>query len=213
MAAAAVRVFGNPINHGTRAQRALAAKNNQNADGKLDQALQVLNLQQKAAAGGPNVATVSTTFGRVYNATGGDITYVTAHDGSGNVSGQVTIQNGQWAVFQHVGTRGANRQGSVAALVYNIEDFGDSMIAWNNPWKKARGGNNTDNKEIPYEHLAMEESISDLMSAPATRICNQIKFVFTKSTTTQSPLEITVDEIAPSSPNPPPLLFAHTSVT
>ncbi|KAI3690487.1 hypothetical protein L2E82_48528 [Cichorium intybus] len=145
MAAAAVRVFGNPINHGTRAQRALAAKNNQNADGKLDQALLVLNQQQKAAAAGTNVATVSTTFGRVYNATGGDITYVTSHDWSGNAAGQypVTIQNGQWAVFQHVGTRGANRQGSVAALVYNIEDFGDSMFAWNNPWKKARGGNNT----------------------------------------------------------------------
>ncbi|KAI3505695.1 hypothetical protein L1887_27874 [Cichorium endivia] len=28
------------------------------------------------------------------------------------------------------------------------------------------------------------------MSAPTTRICNQIKFVFTKSTTTQSPLEM-----------------------
>ncbi|KAI3505698.1 hypothetical protein L1887_27877 [Cichorium endivia] len=65
------------------------------------------------------------------------------------------------------------------------------------------------NKEIPGEHLAMEESISNSMSAPTTRICNQIKFVFTKSTTTQSPLEITVDEIAPSSPNPPPLLSVH----
>ncbi|KAI3519472.1 hypothetical protein L1887_08617 [Cichorium endivia] len=42
----------------------------------------------------------------------------------------------------------------------------------------------------------MEGSTSDSMSSLATRICNQINSVFTKSTTTPSPLEITVDEIA-----------------
>lgn len=145
MAATAVRVFGKPITHGTRTQRALAAKNYQNADGKLDKVLQVSNQSQKlAAAGAGNVATVSTTFGRVYNATGETVTYVTAYDWEGNVSGQypVNIQNGQWAVFEHVGTRRPDRKGSVAALVYNVEDCCDSMIAWNNPWKKS-GNNNT----------------------------------------------------------------------
>ncbi|KAI3690480.1 hypothetical protein L2E82_48516 [Cichorium intybus] len=98
MAAVAVRVFGNPINHGTRAQRALAAKNNQNADGKLDQALLVLNQQQKAAAGRPNE---NVTFGMIYNATGGDLTYRTSVDWSGKVVGQypMTILTGQWVMF------------------------------------------------------------------------------------------------------------------
>ncbi|KAI3505690.1 hypothetical protein L1887_27869 [Cichorium endivia] len=143
MAAVEVRVFGNPINHGTRAQRALAAKNNQNADGKLDQVLLVLNQQQKAAAGRPNE---NVTFGRIYNATGGDLTYVTSFDWSGKVVGQypMTILNGQWAVFKHVGFRGSNHNsGSVAAVVYNIEDICESVIAWNNPPKRPGGGNNS----------------------------------------------------------------------
>ena len=144
MATTAVRVFGRPITQGTRAQRAQAAKNAQNADGKLDQVLQV-SLQSQKAAAGRVAATVSTTFGRVYNATGDPVTYVGAHDWQGNVVGQypVTIENGQWAVFEHVGTRGSNRQGSVAAVVYNIEDCSDAMISWNNPWKTATSGNNT----------------------------------------------------------------------
>ncbi|KAI3505700.1 hypothetical protein L1887_27879 [Cichorium endivia] len=150
MAAAAVEVFGKPITDGTHIQRALAAKNCPNADGKLDQVLLAINQQQKAAAG--NAATKSTTFGRIYNATGYTINFVTAHHWSGNIARQypVTLENGQWAVFQHVGTRGPNRQGSVAALVYNIEDCGDSMIAWNNPWKTAKGGNNTAYCEMNY---------------------------------------------------------------
>ncbi|KAJ0769560.1 hypothetical protein HanLR1_Chr03g0114121 [Helianthus annuus] len=145
MATTAVRVFGKPIAQGTRTQRAQAAKSYQNADGKLDQVLQVSTQSQKAAAGGANVATVSTTFGRVYNATGDPITYVTAHDWQGHVVGEypVNIQNGQWAIFEHVGTRGPQCQGSVAAVVYNIQDCCDSMVAWNNPWKTASGGNNT----------------------------------------------------------------------
>ncbi|KAI3663717.1 hypothetical protein L6452_45517 [Arctium lappa] len=143
MAATAVHVFGKPITHGTRTQRALAAKNNENADGKLDQVLQILNQSQKlAGAGGGNSANDSTTYGRVYNATGDTVTYVTAYDWEGNVSGKypVTIQNGQWAVFTHVGTR---RQGSVAAVVYNFGHCCDSMISWNNPWKSSGKKNTT----------------------------------------------------------------------
>ncbi|KAF5774857.1 hypothetical protein HanRHA438_Chr13g0615911 [Helianthus annuus] len=145
MAATAVRVFGRPITQGTRTQRAQAAKNYQNADGKLDQVLQASIHSQKAAVGGATAATVSTTFGRVYNATGDPVTYVTAYDWQGNVVGQypVNIQNGQWAIFEHVGTRGTNRKGSVAAVVFNIQDCSDSMIAWNNPWKTSTSGNNT----------------------------------------------------------------------
>ncbi|KAF5816129.1 hypothetical protein HanXRQr2_Chr03g0130911 [Helianthus annuus] len=73
------------------------------------------------------------------------ITYVTAHDWQGHVVGEypVNIQNGQWAIFEHVGTRGPQCQGSVAAVVYNIQDCCDTMVAWNNPWKTASGGNNT----------------------------------------------------------------------
>ncbi|KAK1409152.1 hypothetical protein QVD17_35677 [Tagetes erecta] len=40
------------------------------------------------------------------------------------------------------------------------------------------------------------ESSSDSMSILAAKICNQINSVFTKSTSTPSPLQITVDEIA-----------------
>lgn len=135
MAAAAVLVFGKPITHGTHIQRALAAKNNPNTDGKFDQVLLAIIQQQKAIAG--NVTTKSTTFGRIYNATGYTINFVTAYHWNGNIARKypVTIHNGQWAVFQHVGTRRPHRQDSVAALVYNIQDCGDSMIAWNNPWK------------------------------------------------------------------------------
>lgn len=42
----------------------------------------------------------------------------------------------------------------------------------------------------------MEESSSDSMSALASRICNQINSVFTKPTSTPSPLDVTVEEIA-----------------
>lgn len=144
MAATAIRVFGNPITHGTRAQRALAAKNYLNADGKLDQVLLQSNQSIKVAAGKTNAVAAGTTICKVCNATGSTIRYVTAYDWSGKVAGHypVTIQNGQWAVFEHVGTTGAN-QGSIGALVYNIDDFCDSMISWNNPWKTTRGGNNT----------------------------------------------------------------------
>ncbi|KAI3691755.1 hypothetical protein L6452_31557 [Arctium lappa] len=144
MAAIAVRVFGNPITHGTRTQRALAAKNNENADGKLDQVLQVLNQSQKlaGAGGGNTAATDSTTFGHLYNATGETLTYVTAYDWEGNASEKypVNIQNGQWAIFMHVGT---HHQGSVAAVVYNFVDCWDSMISWNNPWKNCEKKNTT----------------------------------------------------------------------
>ena len=144
MAATAVRVFGTPITHGTRAQRALAAKNNQNAGGKLDQVLLLSNQSQNAAVGGGNVSILSTTYGKVYNATGETMTYVTEHDWEGKVVGsyQVIIQNGQWAVFKHAGTDHRHK-GSVAAVVYNFEDTCDSMISWNNPWKTAHGGRNT----------------------------------------------------------------------
>ncbi|XP_024964417.1 23 kDa jasmonate-induced protein-like [Cynara cardunculus var. scolymus] len=171
MAATAVRVFGKPITHGTRTQRALAAKNYQNADGKLDQVLRVSNQSLKAAAGVGNAATVSTTFGRVYNATGETVTYVTAYDWEGNVSGTypVNIQNGQWAVFEHAGTRGPNRQGSVGALVYGIKDTSEFMISWNNPWKNSRGNSNTAYCEMNdpgyFENCDWDEILEKLMAS------------------------------------------------
>ncbi|XP_023752807.1 uncharacterized protein LOC111901161 [Lactuca sativa] len=138
-----VRVFGKPIthaHHGSRHQRALAALKNMHADGKSDHATQFTNELKKTTP-----ATVSTTIGKVYNATGDEVKYVTVKNWSGSVVGTypVSIMNGQWAVFQHVGTKGNDRQGSVAAVVYGIEDFADIMVAWNNPWKTATGGNNT----------------------------------------------------------------------
>lgn len=166
MAATAVRVFGRPITQGTRAQRARAAENNQNADGKLDQVLQATVQSQKTTSGGGYAASVSTTFGRVYNATGDPITYVTAHDWQGKVVGQypVYIQTGQWAMFEHVGTRGSNRQGSVAALVYNIQDCSDSMIAWNNPWKSSTSGNNTVSTYIiNFINVCDSELVQDIL--------------------------------------------------
>lgn len=140
MAATAVRVFGRPITDGTRAQRARAALNNQNTGGKLDQVLLFTNQSQKVAAG---PAIVSNTFGRLYNSTGEPLCYVTEHDWEGKVVGgyPVNIQNGQWAVFLHLGTKVG--KGSVAAVVYQIKDVGDAMVAWNNPWKTASGGSNT----------------------------------------------------------------------
>ncbi|XP_076920210.1 23 kDa jasmonate-induced protein-like [Bidens hawaiensis] len=149
-AATAVRVFGNPITQGTRAQRAQAAQNYQNADGKLDQVLQLSSQSQNAAAGN-NQAPDCSTFGMIYNATGDTVTKVTTHDWEGNVVWQhpVHIQNGQWAVFMHAGTSDPRNQGSIAAVVYNIQHgtdamkCTDAMIAWNNPWKTGLGGKNT----------------------------------------------------------------------
>ncbi|CAI9259639.1 unnamed protein product [Lactuca saligna] len=134
-----VRVFGKPITDGSRAQRAQAALKNMNADGKSDQATQFTNELKKTTP-----ATVSTTIGWVYNATGDEVKYVGEKNWSGSVVEKfpVSIMNGQWAVFQHVGTKGKDRQGSVAAVVYGIEDFADMMVAWNNPWKTATGGSN-----------------------------------------------------------------------
>ncbi|MFS7927386.1 hypothetical protein Hanom_Chr04g00308471 [Helianthus anomalus] len=79
--------------------------------------------------------TVCTIPGRIYNATGDPVTYVIAHDYEGKMIAHppVNIQNGKWAIFVHAGT-GGFRQGSIGALVYNIQECCDSMIAWNNPW-------------------------------------------------------------------------------
>ncbi|KAD6453493.1 hypothetical protein E3N88_08198 [Mikania micrantha] len=117
---------------GTRTQRAQAAAKNQNADGKLDQVLQASLHFQKAAVRGGNSGTANTTFGLVYNATGDPITYQTSHDWEGHVAGHypIIIQNGQWVFFKHVGK---GSKGSVGAVVYNIQNCTDSMIAWNNP--------------------------------------------------------------------------------
>ncbi|KAD6453488.1 hypothetical protein E3N88_08193 [Mikania micrantha] len=129
MAAVAVQVFGTPITQGTRTQRAQAAAKNQNADGKLDQVLQAALHSQKAAVGGVNSGTP--TFGLLYNATGDPMTYQTSHDWEGHVDGHypIIIQNGHWVFFKHVGK---GSKGSVGAVVYNIQNCTDSMIAWNN---------------------------------------------------------------------------------
>ncbi|XP_076920212.1 23 kDa jasmonate-induced protein-like [Bidens hawaiensis] len=143
-AATSVRVFGNPITQGTLAQRAQAAQNYQNADGKLDQVLQLSNKSQNAAAGNAQDPDCS-TFGMMYNATGVTITKVIAYDWEGSVVWHypVNIQNGQWAVFRHVGTSGSHPKGSIAAVVYRIQNCTDAMIAWNNPWKTGLGGMNS----------------------------------------------------------------------
>lgn len=136
MAATTVGVFGKPITEGSRTQRAQAAKNTQNSDGKHDQMFYELN---RAAE---EVANLSVTFVMIYNATGETVTYVTPYDWQGMVTRKypVNIENGQWVMFKHASTRG---QGSVGAVVYNIKDCGDSMIAWNNPWKTDNSENNS----------------------------------------------------------------------
>uniref|UniRef100_A0A251SVA3 Uncharacterized protein n=2 Tax=Helianthus annuus TaxID=4232 RepID=A0A251SVA3_HELAN len=170
MAATAVRVFGRPITQGTRTQRAQAAKNYQNADGKLDQVLQASIHSQKAAAGGANAATVSTTLGRIYNATGDPVTYVTAYDWEGKMIGQypVNIQNGQWAIFEHVGTRGSNRQGSIGALVYNIQECCDSIIAWNNPWNRKNTAYCEMNDPGYYDDPTVRDAFLEKLKASGT---------------------------------------------
>ncbi|KAL8238805.1 hypothetical protein R6Q59_015372 [Mikania micrantha] len=132
MAAVAVHVFGTPITQGTRTQRAQAAAKNQNADGKLDQVLQASLHSQKAEVGGVNLGPTNTTVVLLYNATGDPMTYQTKHDWHGHVVGHypIIIQNGQGVFFKHVGT---DSKGSVGAVVYNIQNCTDSMIAWNNP--------------------------------------------------------------------------------
>ncbi|KAL8210092.1 hypothetical protein R6Q57_006826 [Mikania cordata] len=142
MAAVAVHVFGTPITQGTRTQRAQAAAKNQNADGKLDQVLQASLHSQKAAVGKGNSGSANTTSGSVYNATGDPIAYQISHDWEGHVAGHypIIIQNGQWAFFKHVGTGSG---GSIGAVVFNIQNCTDTMIAWNNPNKSPTCGNNT----------------------------------------------------------------------
>ncbi|KAD6453497.1 hypothetical protein E3N88_08202 [Mikania micrantha] len=134
MAAVAVHVFGTPITQGTPTQRAEAAAKSQNADDKLNEVLQASLHSQKAEVGGVNLGPTSTTVVLLYNATGDTMTYQTKHDWHGHVVGNypITIHNGQraWVIFKHVGT---DSKGSVGAVVYNIHNCTDSMIAWNNP--------------------------------------------------------------------------------
>ncbi|KAL8238804.1 hypothetical protein R6Q59_015371 [Mikania micrantha] len=174
MAAVAVHVFGTPITQGTRTQRAQAAAKNQNANGKLDQVLQASLHSQKAAVGGGNYCTTNTTSAKVYNATGDPITYQISQDWEGHVAGHypIIIQNGQWAVFKHVGT---DSTGSVGAVVYHIQNCVDTMIAWNNPKKSPTcRNNNTAYCEMNepgyftycdwttiYENLQASETISE----------------------------------------------------
>ncbi|KAD6453498.1 hypothetical protein E3N88_08203 [Mikania micrantha] len=131
MAAVAVHVFGTPITQGTPTQRAEAAAKSQNADDKLNEVLQASLHSQKAEVGGVNLG--FTTVVLLCNATGETMTYQTKHEWHGHVGNfPITIQNGQgvWVIFKHVGT---DSKGSVGAVVYNIDNCTDSMIAWNNP--------------------------------------------------------------------------------
>ncbi|KAD6453494.1 hypothetical protein E3N88_08199 [Mikania micrantha] len=132
MAAVAVHVFGTPITQGTPTQRAEAAAKSQNADDKLNEVLQASLHSQKAEVGRVNLGRTNTTVVLLYNVTGETMTYQTKHEWHGHVGNYpITIHPGQgvWVIFKHNGT---DSKGSVGAVVFNIDNCIDSMIAWNN---------------------------------------------------------------------------------
>lgn len=146
----AVSVFGNPITNSTlegtpefagkkdiqKIDRARAALNLKNSDGKQDSCLKHLEKLKEKLGIIDGVATLCC----VYNATGETVKFVTHHDwvGQNEVPPYpAEIENGQWAVFVHVRNIQVIPGGSVGAIVYRSKNpFGvdcDWMMAWNNP--------------------------------------------------------------------------------
>ncbi|KAG6467885.1 23 kDa jasmonate-induced protein-like [Zingiber officinale] len=138
----ASNVFGNPVTNDTvrlvfpnmtqitARDRARVALQFMNADDKARNVSRFVH-NLKAAYG-----TGTSTLGMIYNATGGNLTFVLNHTWEGAVwrspYAQV-IQNGQWAGFLHV--RGRLMGPSKEAIVYrgvNNDGAGrDWMLAWN----------------------------------------------------------------------------------
>ncbi|WP_368733983.1 hypothetical protein, partial [Acinetobacter pittii] len=82
--------------------------------------------------------TGTSTLCMIYNATGGNLTFVLKHTWEGNVWQSPypqLIQNGQWAAFLHV--RGRLMGPSKEAIVYRGQNNDgasrDWMLAWNTP--------------------------------------------------------------------------------
>nr|XP_043611105.1 23 kDa jasmonate-induced protein-like [Erigeron canadensis] len=139
----ASNVFGNPVRGGSRSDRAYKALEDNNLDGKRDQAIQyVKHEQQKFAAQGGVLCTL-TIF---YNATGETLFYEEDHSKYGKIydSYPARIQNGQWGAFLHI-KRAAAPTGSEGYVVYrgkcNSTDFCKQLIAWDVPVNQAHVDN------------------------------------------------------------------------
>ena len=119
----------------TRLERAREALNNQNANGKADQAAKIVDQLKEKYGDGPSTKCM------IYNATGDKVTFVLSHDYHGHIYDMspypVEIENGQWGAFLHVHSSGA-AVGSSAAVVYhglNNDDEGrDWCLSWITPW-------------------------------------------------------------------------------
>ncbi|KAL6528766.1 hypothetical protein OROMI_028942 [Orobanche minor] len=140
----ATNVFGNPVTDDTvrlvyphikvitASDRGRVALLYMNADEKATNVSRFVH-NLKAAYG-----TGTSTLGMIYNATGGNLTFVLNHTWEGSVWRSPfpqLIQNGQWAGFLHV--RGRLMGPSKAAIVFRGQnDAGntrDWMMAWNTP--------------------------------------------------------------------------------
>lgn len=121
------------------------------------------------------------TLGRIYNATGGTITYSVKHDFSGKLAAQSTcpgkIENGQYGVFKHEETSGKNR-GSCGAVVYwgtnKADKACDWMFSWSNPTSKdnkvfteiaEHGSYKANPNDSTWDHVHEELSKSGAASA------------------------------------------------
>ena len=151
-AAARTDVFGEAITHEllmeipefanrARKDRSDVAKQWKNKDGKYDEVVRYV--RQLKAQWGTGVSTLC----MVYNGTGEPLRFVTSNDWFGQIylTYPRVIANGQWGGFLHV-KRTAAASGSQAAAVYrgknkDGEDT-DFMVAWDNPWNRARFDNN-----------------------------------------------------------------------
>ncbi|KAI7731676.1 hypothetical protein M8C21_030778 [Ambrosia artemisiifolia] len=132
-------VFGKPMTKGNRMERALEALNNQNADGKRNQALAYVRQVKRNWGNG------ASTLGIFYNATGETMIFTQENSWYGNIYGfyPVRVQNGQRGTFFHVKRSGV-ASGSVGFVVYRVRvdtKFCNQLISWSTPWRQTRYNN------------------------------------------------------------------------
>ena len=132
----ASNVFGKPVTEGTRLERAAAARKDQNADNKRDEAIAYVRKQKTNSGNGVSTLCI------FYNATGETLDYDQENSWYGRVWDlyPLEVQNGQWGAFLHVKNASA-ATGSMAYVIYRVEcnnnaGFCSSLIGWETPWNR-----------------------------------------------------------------------------
>ncbi|KNA19939.1 hypothetical protein SOVF_056860, partial [Spinacia oleracea] len=134
-------VFGTPItNHTLRAMPEYSDKKSITANDRSILALEMKNAEGKDINARNFLESLQARFGEnvstmcmIYNATGGSLTFVDAHNWTGRVCESpypMVILNGQWGVFLH-GRYGHEEAGSEAAVVYHGINY-DWLLSFSN---------------------------------------------------------------------------------